>query len=136
MGEGPQEAEVAPEKPGCPPAQDSTRLRQAYLDLGQSNFGPCKCPTCGLLYTIGEPTDEKVHRDYHRTFLKKTTSPAAAAAAAMKFINRPPRATFASILRVLGSSDLPLLFFFFSLSERASALLTIIIIIVKLGLQK
>ena len=54
----------------------------------------------------------------------------------MKFINRPPRATFASILRVLGSSDLPLLFFFFSLSERASALLTIIIIIVKLGLQK
>ncbi|QDZ17940.1 hypothetical protein A3770_01p04580 [Chloropicon primus] len=58
--------EVGEPRPGGPVP---TKLRQAYLDLGQSNFGPVKCPTCGLLYTIGEPTDERTHRQFHKKFL-------------------------------------------------------------------
>ena len=50
-------------------AAPSKLLRQSYLDLGQSNFGPTRCPTCGLLYTVGEPTDERTHREFHKKFL-------------------------------------------------------------------
>jgi hypothetical protein len=52
----------------------TVRLRQVYLDLGQSNFGHTKCPVCGLLYTVGEPSDEKTHKQFHRKFLQKFSS--------------------------------------------------------------
>lgn len=49
---------------------DATKLRQAYLDLGQTkNFGHATCPVCGLLYTMGEPEDERTHKQFHRKFL-------------------------------------------------------------------
>ena len=48
------------------PAPAPTRMRQLYLDLGQSNFAHTRCEVCGLVYAVGEPEDEKTHRDYHR----------------------------------------------------------------------
>ena len=49
---------------------DSTKLRQIYLDLGQSSFGHTTCTVCGLVYTKGEPADEKMHKLYHKECLK------------------------------------------------------------------
>ena len=40
---------------------------QLYLDFGQRSFGQRElCKTCGLLYTLGHPEDEEMHRRHHR----------------------------------------------------------------------
>lgn len=42
------------------------RANEQYcLDFGQKNIEPKKCATCGMLYIVGEETDEKQHRKYH-----------------------------------------------------------------------
>lgn len=45
-------------------AKTSTHL-QMYIDLGQKSFGSTlKCPTCEMLYVIGDPKDEKQHASF------------------------------------------------------------------------
>lgn len=44
----------------------SSKLTQTYLDLGQKNFFPIRCPSCGFVYTPGKRQDEKLHEEYHR----------------------------------------------------------------------
>ena len=62
-------------------ATGTAKLRQVYLDLGQSNFGHTKCPVCGLLYTVGEPSDEKAHKQFHRKFLNRSSNKPTASSA-------------------------------------------------------
>ena len=46
-----------------------TTHKQMYLDLGQKSFTHVNCPTCGLMYAKGEPSDEELHRKHHTKFL-------------------------------------------------------------------
>ena len=46
-----------------------TTHKQMYLDLGQKSFTHVNCPTCGLMYAKGEPSDEELHRKHHAKFL-------------------------------------------------------------------
>lgn len=55
----------------------STRIRkpllmraneQYCLDFGQKNIDPIRCPTCGMLYVVGEESDEKQHAKFHAEF--------------------------------------------------------------------
>uniref|UniRef100_A0AAV1ULK2 N-acetyltransferase domain-containing protein n=1 Tax=Peronospora matthiolae TaxID=2874970 RepID=A0AAV1ULK2_9STRA len=40
-------------------------VTQSYIDVGQRSFGKhVVCPTCELLYTVGEEEDEKEHRKF------------------------------------------------------------------------
>lgn len=41
---------------------------QYVLDFGQKNIDPIRCPTCGMLYVVGEESDEKQHAKYHSEF--------------------------------------------------------------------
>lgn len=41
---------------------------QYCLDFGQKNIDPIKCNTCGMLYVVGEESDEKQHAKYHSEF--------------------------------------------------------------------
>ena len=40
------------------------QMYQACLDIGK-NIGHQTCSTCGMIYTPGEPNDEKMHTKYH-----------------------------------------------------------------------
>ena len=51
-----------------------TGMKQLFLDLGQKNFGHCKCPTCGLLYAKGEPEDERTHAKFHAEFTAQSSA--------------------------------------------------------------
>lgn len=45
------------------------RANEQYcLDFGQKNIDPIRCKTCGMLYVLGEETDEKQHAKYHAEF--------------------------------------------------------------------
>ena len=39
-------------------------MYQACLDIGK-NIGHQTCSTCGMIYTPGEPNDEKMHAKFH-----------------------------------------------------------------------
>ncbi|XP_046739461.1 uncharacterized protein LOC124407398 [Diprion similis] len=39
--------------------------RQYQLDAGQKQFGATQCPECGVVYQIGDPSDEISHQNYH-----------------------------------------------------------------------
>lgn len=41
---------------------------QYVLDFGQKNIDPIRCATCGMLYHVGEESDEKQHAKYHAEF--------------------------------------------------------------------
>lgn len=41
---------------------------QYCLDFGQKNIDPIRCKTCGMLYVVGEESDEKQHAKFHRQF--------------------------------------------------------------------
>lgn len=41
---------------------------QYVLDFGQKNIDPTRCVTCGMLYVVGEESDEKQHAKYHSEF--------------------------------------------------------------------
>lgn len=41
---------------------------QYCLDFGQKNIDPIRCKTCGMLYAVGEESDEKQHAKYHAEF--------------------------------------------------------------------
>lgn len=41
---------------------------QYCLDFGQKNIDPIRCPTCGMLYVVGEESDEKQHAKFHADF--------------------------------------------------------------------
>ncbi|XP_036325504.1 N-acetyltransferase eco isoform X1 [Rhagoletis pomonella] len=38
---------------------------QYQIDAGQTEFGAHQCKQCGLVYSIHEPEEEKLHNDYH-----------------------------------------------------------------------
>lgn len=38
---------------------------QYQIDAGQKVMGPKECPTCNMIYDIGDPVDEKRHAAYH-----------------------------------------------------------------------
>lgn len=38
---------------------------QYQIDAGQKAFGAHQCKQCGLVYTVHEPEEEKLHRDFH-----------------------------------------------------------------------
>uniref|UniRef100_A0A1A9Z3L4 N-acetyltransferase domain-containing protein n=1 Tax=Glossina pallidipes TaxID=7398 RepID=A0A1A9Z3L4_GLOPL len=40
-------------------------LDQYQIDAGQKQFGATQCQKCGLLYTMHEPEEEKLHREFH-----------------------------------------------------------------------
>ena len=49
------------------PQPKAKPAEQLYLDFGQRSFGQRQeCKTCGLLYTLGQPEDEEMHRRHHR----------------------------------------------------------------------
>ncbi|XP_017063402.1 N-acetyltransferase eco [Drosophila eugracilis] len=65
-----------------PVAQKSTRRRpdtsmklisaaggssQYQIDAGQKAFGARQCQQCGLVYTVHEPEEEQLHREYHNS---------------------------------------------------------------------
>lgn len=41
---------------------------QYCLDFGQKNIDPIRCKTCGMMYVVGEESDEKQHAKYHAEF--------------------------------------------------------------------
>ncbi|XP_037271668.2 establishment of cohesion [Rhipicephalus microplus] len=42
---------------------------QLIIDAGQKKFGHTTCGTCGMVYTIGDVEDEKLHAQHHRSYL-------------------------------------------------------------------
>lgn len=43
--------------------------KQLIIDAGQKKFGHTTCPTCGMVYTLGDAEDEKLHTKHHNSFL-------------------------------------------------------------------
>ncbi|GBN90797.1 N-acetyltransferase ESCO1, partial [Araneus ventricosus] len=42
---------------------------QLIIDAGQKEIGAKICKTCGMIYTIGQEEDEKLHAGYHQSYL-------------------------------------------------------------------
>ncbi|KRF97757.1 uncharacterized protein Dwil_GK26976 [Drosophila willistoni] len=40
---------------------------QYQIDAGQKQFGARQCQQCGLVYTVHEPEEEQLHREYHNS---------------------------------------------------------------------
>lgn len=38
---------------------------QLMIDAGQKEFGVRHCPSCGLVFEVGNTTDETSHKEYH-----------------------------------------------------------------------
>ncbi|XP_022208216.2 N-acetyltransferase eco [Drosophila obscura] len=45
----------------------ATGSSQYQIDAGQKAFGARQCQQCGLVYTVHEPEEEKLHREYHNS---------------------------------------------------------------------
>lgn len=58
--------DTGPQQPKQPPRV----LTQTFLDAGQRDFHASRCRTCGMLYTKGQPSDEKLHRSFHGRFVR------------------------------------------------------------------
>ncbi|KAH8307377.1 hypothetical protein KR044_011001 [Drosophila immigrans] len=43
----------------------ATGVGQYQIDAGQKAFGARQCQQCGLVYTVHEPEEEQLHREYH-----------------------------------------------------------------------
>ncbi|KAG0725091.1 N-acetyltransferase ESCO2 [Chionoecetes opilio] len=43
---------------------------QMMIDAGQKEFGASQCPTCGVVFELGNPQDAASHRDYHEHLFK------------------------------------------------------------------
>ncbi|KAH8372247.1 hypothetical protein KR093_010709 [Drosophila rubida] len=43
----------------------ATGAGQYQIDAGQKAFGARQCQQCGLVYTVHEPEEEQLHREYH-----------------------------------------------------------------------
>ena len=52
-------------KQSSAPSKQPKQLVQVHLDLGQKNFHSTRCPTCGLIYTPGKDSDDRLHAAYH-----------------------------------------------------------------------
>ncbi|XP_055935190.1 N-acetyltransferase ESCO2-like [Argiope bruennichi] len=48
---------------------NSKGSEQLIIDAGQKEIGAKICKTCGMIYTIGQEEDEKLHAGYHQTYL-------------------------------------------------------------------
>ncbi|XP_076039641.1 establishment of cohesion isoform X2 [Oratosquilla oratoria] len=46
-----------------------TDLTQTIIDAGQKHFGAHVCETCGMVYEIGDPSEEAEHKEFHDGFL-------------------------------------------------------------------
>lgn len=55
----------------CLPSDPS----QLVIDAGQKVFGGISCPECDMLYSAGDAEDEKLHWEYHRSFLASVKFP-------------------------------------------------------------
>merc|ERR1712113_314681 len=44
---------------------------QAYIDAGQKELGATLCPTCGSVYSKGDPQDEAMHNIQHTGLLER-----------------------------------------------------------------
>ena len=63
-----EEAEPPPAGDGAAAAaaaKGARQLTQAYLDVGQRDFSCSRCPTCGLVYTKGLESEDKLHAAFH-----------------------------------------------------------------------
>ncbi len=49
-------------------AASKRSMVQMYLDVGQKDFAPVRCATCGMHYQKGSHEDEKAHELHHREF--------------------------------------------------------------------
>merc|ERR1712025_1457166 len=45
------------------------------IDAGQKEIGPIVCPTCGSVYTVGDPEDEAQHDQVHSGLMEKLKMP-------------------------------------------------------------
>jgi len=48
---------------------------QMIIDAGQKKIGPTHCETCGTIYTLGDPSDEKHHDQVHSGLIEKLKMP-------------------------------------------------------------
>ncbi|KAL1440943.1 hypothetical protein MTO96_008990 [Rhipicephalus appendiculatus] len=55
-----------PKKRFMPGSSDPAQL---IIDAGQKKFGHTTCGTCGMVYTIADVEDEKLHAKHHRSYL-------------------------------------------------------------------
>eukprot|EP00887_Chlorella_sp_A99_P006701 scaffold3.g6701.t1 len=46
------------------------QLTQMFLDAGQRDFHASRCPQCGLVYSKGEESDERLHASFHASATK------------------------------------------------------------------
>lgn len=64
--------QVAPPKllpsSSCKTLNKKRSYAQFHLELGQSDFLLHTCSTCGFNYAIGDEGDEKVHKEFHKTY--------------------------------------------------------------------
>ncbi|EDW17975.1 N-acetyltransferase eco [Drosophila mojavensis] len=67
-----QRLQPIPQKSTRHKANPSMRLmagasgsNQYQIDAGQKAFGARQCQQCGLVYTVHEPEEEQLHREYH-----------------------------------------------------------------------
>ncbi|TDG53147.1 hypothetical protein AWZ03_000690 [Drosophila navojoa] len=67
-----QRLQPMPQKSTRHKANSSMRLmvgasgsNQYQIDAGQKAFGARQCQQCGLVYTVHEPEEEQLHREYH-----------------------------------------------------------------------
>ncbi|XP_022258606.1 N-acetyltransferase ESCO2-like [Limulus polyphemus] len=51
------------------------KKEQLIIDAGQRELGARQCPTCNMVYMIGEPQDEKCHSSYHDMFISRLKFP-------------------------------------------------------------
>ncbi|KAI3836722.1 hypothetical protein MKX03_007368 [Papaver bracteatum] len=52
----------------CKTLNKKRSYAQFHLELGQSDFLLHTCSTCGFNYAIGDEGDEKVHKEFHKTY--------------------------------------------------------------------
>ncbi|GLD99653.1 hypothetical protein PINS_up008379 [Pythium insidiosum] len=71
----PLRSQIAAPSEACYSSPQATvPTMQAYIDLGQKDFGRhTTCSKCGLLYTVGEEADEKEHRRFCSTVSRGIT---------------------------------------------------------------
>lgn len=78
-GGGPAATGGSSRKRKAPPPPPAKQQQQMYLDFGQRSFGrQIECAVCGMLYTEGEPEDEKEHQRRHQRAVRGVVMPAVA----------------------------------------------------------
>lgn len=53
----------------------SAQKKQTYINIGQKNFGPVKCESCGMVYSKHTGDEDQQHRRFHQHVVNKLTFP-------------------------------------------------------------